>query len=113
MVDYMFGLSLLNPDAITSRDRDIYAQAYSSPEAIRASQAWFQAYQQDIEDFNGYDKVTVPILGLAYGVFYEYMQRALPAQGTDVRVVEITGSRNYMVEEQPEAVIDSLFEFFV
>ncbi|HEY9389885.1 MAG TPA: alpha/beta hydrolase [Mycobacteriales bacterium] len=112
MVDFMFNLSLVNPDAIPSRDRDIYAHAYSSPEAIRASKSWFQAYQQDIEDFNSYDKVTVPMLGLAYGPFFEYMQQKLPKQGTDVRVVEVKDSRNYLVEEQPEAVIDAFLDFF-
>lgn len=112
MVDWMFGLSLLNPDAISDTDRNVYARAYSTPEAIRASQAWFQAYQRDIADFYSYPKVSVPMLGLAYGGFFEYMSKMLPAQGTDVRVQEITDSRNYMVEEQPEAVASALREFF-
>jgi pimeloyl-ACP methyl ester carboxylesterase len=112
MVDWMFGLSLLNPDAISDRDRDVYAQAYSTPEAIRASQAWFQAYQRDIADFYSYPKVSVPMLGLAYGGFFEYMSKVLPGQGSDVRVQEITDSRNYLVEEQPEAVASALREFF-
>jgi len=112
MVDWMFGLSLINPDAISDTDRDVYARAYATPEAIRASQAWFQAYQQDIADFYSYPRVSVPMLGLAYGGFFEYMSKVLPEQGTDVRVQEITGSRNYMVEEQPEAVAKALGEFF-
>ncbi|ARZ68117.1 alpha/beta hydrolase [Streptomyces albireticuli] len=112
LIDYMFGLSLVNPDAITPHDRDVYARAYSSAEAIRASKAWFQAYQRDIEDFNGYGPVTAPMLGLAYGTFYDYMREALPAQGTDVRVVEIENTRNYLVEEQPEAVARELLAFF-
>lgn len=112
MVNYMFGLSLLNPDAVSERDRDIYANAYSSAEAIRASKAWFQSYQQDIEDFYSYGKVSVPMLGLAYGGFFEYMQKVLPTQGVDVRVAEVQDSRNYLAEEQPEAVIRELADFF-
>lgn len=112
IVDFMFSLSLVNPEAITDRDREIYARAYDAPEAIRASQGWFQSYQQDIDDFNGYGRVTVPMLGLAYGTFFDYMAKVLPTQGTDVRLGEITGSRNYLVEEQPEAVVESLLEFF-
>ncbi|MFI0817415.1 alpha/beta fold hydrolase [Streptomyces sp. NPDC021098] len=112
MVDYMFGLSLRNADAITSFDRDVYAAAYSAPEAIRASQAWFQAYQQDIEDFNGYGKLTVPTLGLAYGGFFEYMQKVLPEQAEQAEVVEVADTRNYLVEEQPEAVISAFVDFF-
>ncbi|GAA0485568.1 alpha/beta fold hydrolase [Streptomyces stramineus] len=112
LIDYMFGLSLVNPEAITSYDRDVYARAYSSPEAIRASQSWFQAYQQDIEDFKSYGKVSAPMLGLAYGTFFEYMEKVLPTQGTDVRMAEIKETRNYLVEEQPEAVARELLAFF-
>ncbi|WP_424889386.1 alpha/beta fold hydrolase [Streptomyces sp. XH2] len=112
IIDYMFGLSLVNPEAITDRDRDIYAKAYSSAEAIRASKGWFQSYQQDIADFESYDKISVPMLGLAYGTFFEYMSQVFPQQGTDVRMAEIEGSRNYLVEEQPEAVTRALLEFF-
>ncbi|XVQ14906.1 alpha/beta hydrolase [Spirillospora sp. CA-255316] len=112
MIEFMFRLSLVDPEAITERDREVYARAYSSREAIIASKSWFQAYQQDIEDFNGYGKVTVPMLGLAYGPFFDYMQKVLPEQGTDVRVLEVKDSRNYLVEEQPQAVIDAFFEFF-
>ncbi|RAY12267.1 alpha/beta hydrolase [Actinomadura craniellae] len=112
IIDYMFGLSLVDPDAITPFDRDVYARAYSPAEAIRASQGWFQAYQQDIEDFLGYDKISVPMLGLAYGPFFDYMKQVLPGQGTDVRMAEIEGTRNYLVEEQPEAVVREFFAFF-
>ncbi|MBE1534290.1 alpha/beta fold hydrolase [Actinomadura algeriensis] len=111
MIDYMFGLSLTDPDAIPARDRDVYARAYDSADAIRSSKKWFQAYRQDIEDFYSYDKITVPMLGLAYGPFYDYMREKLPQQGTDVRVVQVEGSRNYLVEEQPQAVIDAITEF--
>ncbi|MFR9794148.1 alpha/beta fold hydrolase [Streptomyces sp. MB22_4] len=112
MVDYMLGLSLVNPDAVLPEDREVYARAYDSPEAIRSSQAWFQAYQQDIDDFRGYGKLSVPVLGLAYGGFFDYMRRVLPACGSDVRVVEVKDTRNYMVEEQPEAVAAELAGFF-
>jgi hypothetical protein len=112
MVDYMFNLSLLNPDAIPPKDREVYAARYSSVEAIRASKSWFQAYQRDIEDFNGYDKISVPMLGLAYGPFHDYMRQVLPTEGTDVRVIEVRNSRNYLVEEQPRAVIDAFVDFF-
>jgi hypothetical protein len=43
--------------------------------------------------------VTAPMLGLAYRGFFDYMEKALPEQGIDVRVAEIKGSRSYLVEE--------------
>lgn len=112
LIDYMFGISLVNPGAISDFDREVYARAYNAPGAIRAATGWFQTYQQDIEDFNSYGKVIAPMLGLAYGGFFEYMEKALPEQGTDVRVAEIKGTRNYLVEEQPEAVVEAFFDFF-
>lgn len=112
LVDYMFGLSLVHPDAISDADREVYARAYSTVDAIRASKGWFQSYQQDIADFNGYGKIEVPMLGLAYGPFFDYMRQVLPEQGVDVRVAEIKDSRNYLVEEQPEAVIRAFLDFF-
>ncbi|GLW63539.1 hydrolase [Actinomadura rubrobrunea] len=112
MIDYMFGLSLTDPRAVTDRDREVYARAYDSPEAIRACQGWFQAYQKDIADFASYGRLTVPVLGLAYGPFYEYMSKVLPQQAEDVRVVEVANTRNYLVEEQPQAVVDAFVDFF-
>ncbi|WP_207390374.1 alpha/beta hydrolase [Rhodococcus sp. ABRD24] len=112
LVDYMFGISLVNPDAISEFDREVYAQAYNAPGAIRAATGWFQTYQQDIDDFNSYDPVSVPMLGLAYGGFFDYMAKALPRQGVDVRVEQISDSRNYLVEEQPAAVVSAFAAFF-
>ncbi|GAA3828789.1 alpha/beta fold hydrolase [Streptomyces phyllanthi] len=112
IIDYMFGISLVNPDAITDFDRRVYAQAYDAPGAIRACTGWFQTYQQDIADFASYPRVTVEMLGLAYGPFFAYMEKALTASGTNVRVAEIKGSRNYLVEEQPEAVLAAFADFF-
>ncbi|RLU99503.1 alpha/beta hydrolase [Streptomyces griseocarneus] len=112
LIDYMFDLSLLNPAAIPPHDRAVYARSYTTPEAIRASQGWFRSYRQDIDDFNTYDKITAPMLGLAYGTFHDYMSQVLPTQGTDVRVAKIENTRNYLVEEQPEAVAGALLEFF-
>ncbi|QKW06582.1 alpha/beta hydrolase [Streptomyces sp. NA04227] len=111
MTDFMFDLSLLNPGAVGEFDRRVYAEAYSSPAAVRASSGWFKTYQQDIADFASYEKIRVPVLGLAYGGFYAYMSEVLPRHGVDVRVAEITDSRNYLVEEQPEQVTHHLLEF--
>lgn len=113
MIDYMFGLSLVNPEAITDFDRAVYATAYDSPGAVRACQGWFQAYLEDIDDLRSYGKVSVPMLGLAYGPFFDYMKQVLPDQGVDVQLGEITDSRNYLVEEQPGAVTEALTTFFL
>jgi pimeloyl-ACP methyl ester carboxylesterase len=112
LIDAIFDLLLLNKAAVSDGDRAIYAKAYSSPDAIRASNGWFQAFGQDIEDLASYGKVTAPMLGLADPSFFAFFQQLLPAEGIDVRVVEVANSGHFIVEEQPQAVTQALTEFF-
>ncbi len=112
LIDAIFDLLLLNKAAVSDGDRAIYAKAYSSPDAIRASNGWFQAFGQDIADLASYGKVTAPMLGLADPSFFAFFQQLLPAEGTDVRVVEVANSGHFIVEEQPEAVTQALTDFF-
>src|ERR1700730_10484705 len=112
LIDAIFDLLLLNKAAVSDGDRAIYAKAYSSPDAIRASNGWFQAFGQDIADLASYGKVTAPMLGLADPSFFAFFQQLLPAEGTDVRVVEVANSGHFIVEEQPQAVTQALTEFF-
>ena len=58
---------LHNPQAIGERDRAIYANAYNSPDAIRAANGWYQTFGQDIIDLKSYPRLTLPVLGLAVG----------------------------------------------
>jgi pimeloyl-ACP methyl ester carboxylesterase len=112
LIDAIFDLLLVNKAAVSDLDRAIYAKAYSDPDAIRASNGWFQAFGQDIEDLTSYGKVTVPMLGLADPSFFAFLQQVLPAEGTDVRVVEVGNTGHFIVEEQPQAVTQALAEFF-
>jgi hypothetical protein len=41
---------LKDEGAIDARDRAVYAAAYSSRDAIRAGNGWYQAFPQDIVD---------------------------------------------------------------
>jgi pimeloyl-ACP methyl ester carboxylesterase len=112
LIDAIFDLLLVNKAAVSDGDRAIYAKAYSFPDAIRASNGWFQAFGQDIEDLASYGKVTAPMLGLADPSFFPFIQQVLPAEGTDVRVVEVANTGHFIVEEQPQAVTQALTEFF-
>jgi pimeloyl-ACP methyl ester carboxylesterase len=59
-----------------------------------------------------YGKVTAPMLGLADPLFFGFFQQVLPAEGTDVRVAKVDSTGHYLVEEQPQAVIEALTGFF-
>lgn len=112
LVDWIFDYLLVDKSAIGDRDRAVYANAYSSPDAIRGGNSWYRAFGQDIEDYKTYGKVAAPTLGLAHSAFYPRMNAVLPTQATDVRVAELTGTGHYFVEERPAAVVGHLTGFF-
>ncbi|MGK5553778.1 alpha/beta fold hydrolase [Actinomadura kijaniata] len=112
-IDTLFDSMLLDPRSIGDRDRDLYARAYSSPDAIRAGNAWYQAFMQDIEDEKKHGPLTVPTLGLGGDHSnHSFLASVLPGKGPDVRVEAIKDSGHYLPEEQPEAVVRSLTAFF-
>lgn len=107
IVDYL----LADPASMDERTRDVYARAYSTPDAVRAGNAWYQAFIRDIEDLAGYDRLTHPVLGLASPGTLGMLSEALGEQAADARVVEVPGSGHYLAEEQPEFVADRLRAF--
>jgi len=110
MVDYLFDTILVDKTSVTDRDRAIYAAAYDRPDAIRAGNAWYQAFYQDIEDQKAYGKITAPLLGLA-AEYNDTLSYVLPQKGTDVRLGKIAGAGHFLPEEQPEAVLKALTGF--
>jgi pimeloyl-ACP methyl ester carboxylesterase len=112
LTDHLCGLMLQNPKAISERDRTIYANAYSSPDAIRAANGWYQTFGQDIIDLKTYPRLTLPVLGLASEAGYDYLAGPLHRQAVDVQIERITGSGHYLAEEQPDVVVAHLRKFF-
>jgi pimeloyl-ACP methyl ester carboxylesterase len=107
LVDHLCELLLVDRSAIGPRDRAIYAAAYSSPDAIRAGNSWYQALHQDIEDQKAYGLITVPMLGIS-SLASPYLEYQLAGRGTDVRMVNVPTSGHFLPEEQPDAVIEAL-----
>ncbi|MFE4758791.1 alpha/beta fold hydrolase [Streptomyces mirabilis] len=112
LVDAMLDLLAADPAAISDFDRSVYAQAYSTPEAIRAGNGWYQAFAQDIEDEKGYRFLTPPILALTSEHTYEPARTVLSRTAIEAEVVKIDGSGHFLAEEQPEAVVQHLATFF-
>jgi len=112
MVDWLCDNLMVHPEAVTDRDRDVFARAYNNPEAIRAGNGWYQAFYQDIADQATYGRITAPLLGLASDQSYGLVKDLWQSQGTDVRVVNVPNSGHFIVEEQPEFVADQLAGFF-
>jgi pimeloyl-ACP methyl ester carboxylesterase len=101
---------LKDEGAIDARDRAVYAAAYSSRDAIRAGDAWYQAFPQDIVDDGTYAKLTMPVLGLG-GPGYPRLKSALDAKAPGSRTFRIEGSGHFIAEEKPAALLAYLLEF--
>jgi pimeloyl-ACP methyl ester carboxylesterase len=99
-----------NEAAIDARDRAVYAAAYSSRDAIRASNGWYQAFTQDVEDDAGYAKLTMPVLGLGATSFIR-LKATLDAKAPGSKTVKVEGSGHFIAEEKPEALLGYLTEF--
>ncbi|WP_028926354.1 alpha/beta fold hydrolase [Pseudonocardia acaciae] len=112
LVDWLFDRQSADPRSIDDRSREVYARAYSTPDAVRAGNAWYQAFNADIADSLTYRPVRAPILALGGDrAGYRWLRTIMPAKGTDVRVVEVSDCGHYIPEEQPHAVIDELTSF--
>jgi pimeloyl-ACP methyl ester carboxylesterase len=108
--EWFFRYLLKDESSIDARDRAVYAAAYASREAIRAGNAWYQAFPQDIVDDGTYGKLTMPVLGLG-GPGYSWLKATLSGKATDLRVIKVEGSGHFIAEEKPEATLGYLADF--
>lgn len=97
-------------NALTARDRAVYAAAYEAPGAIRATDSWYQTFPQDIADFQTYSKLTVPVVGLG-SVSYERLKVFLASAAPGAQTIKVEGSGHFIPEEKPEALLRDLHEF--
>lgn len=107
---WFFRYLLKDESAVDARDRAVYAAAYASRDAIRAGNAWYQAFPQDIADFETYGPVDAPMLALG-GPGYAWMKQTLTPKVRDLRVVKMVGSGHFIAEEQPEATLREMIGF--
>jgi pimeloyl-ACP methyl ester carboxylesterase len=111
LIDHLCDMMLVDPGAITDADRELYTRAYDSPDAIRASNGWYQTFGQDILDEKTYDPLTLPVLGVA-SEHNPFLEPALRKQTTGFQFERITGAGHYLVEEKPDEVVAHLVKFF-
>ncbi len=111
LLDYLFHYVMLDESLMSAFDRTVYAAIYNQPENIRASNAWYQAFEQDIADANTYARLTMPVLGIGSHVSYNYLQMSLPYVAENVQVIGILNSGHYMFEEKPERVLEAVVGF--
>lgn len=101
---------LKDESAIDGRDRAVYRKAYASREAIRAGNAWYQAFPQDILDFKTYGKLEMPVLALG-GPGYSWLKATLEPAVSQLKLVKMQGSGHFIAEEQPAQTIAAIEAF--
>ncbi|ONI86364.1 alpha/beta hydrolase [Actinosynnema sp. ALI-1.44] len=112
LVDHLSDLMLLDPANIDEKAREIYAKAYDSPDAIRASNGWYQTFGQDAVDMKSYAPLTLPVLALTSRPADEdYAVKSLRKSVVDPRFEPIPGTGHYIPEEQPEAMVAAIRKF--
>jgi pimeloyl-ACP methyl ester carboxylesterase len=109
--DFLIDYLIKDSKSIGPHDRAVYAAAYSSADAIRAGDAWYQTFSQDIIDSKTYKKLEMPVLGLG-STGYTWLKAAVTPKATNFRLVKVENSGHFIQEEQPEFVVKTLLEFF-
>jgi pimeloyl-ACP methyl ester carboxylesterase len=110
-MDWIFKYLAVDELAISVQDRSIYVAAYNSAEAIRAGDAWYQAFPQDIVDTESYKNLDMPVLAMG-GPGYEWLKFVLARKAPGAEVVQIENSGHFIPEEQPDVASRWLMKFF-
>lgn len=109
-MDWFFKYLLYNEDAIDARDRAVYLAAYNTAEGIRAGDAWYQAFPQDIDDSKAYPKLDMPVLAIG-GPGFEWLKASLAPRTTSLKAIKATGSGHFIAEEKPEETVAWIKDF--
>lgn len=109
--EWLFKYVMIDENKMTAFERLVYAGAYNDRESIRASNAWYQTFDKDIEDAKHYQKLTMPVLGIGSYISYNYMNYGLPFVAADLEVVGVMDSGHYLFEEKPQEVLELVLPF--
>lgn len=112
VIDWLFKNLLKDQKSISDFDKSVYASAYNSKEAIRASNAWYQAFPQDIEDSKTYSKLTIPVIGIG-GSGYEMLEMSLPNITTNLQLKKIENAGHFILAEKPNETAESILDFLM
>lgn len=108
--EWFFRYLAKDESAIDARDRAVYAAAYNQDGGVRAGNAWYQAFTQDIIDEKGYGKLKMPVLGIA-GPGYGWLNSVLTTKAVNATAYKLPDSGHFVVEEAPEETLSYLLPF--
>ncbi len=115
--NYFFNSISANPEAINEQARNIYVEAYSSPDSLKTGFEWYRAFPQDENDnisVKG-NLIKTPVLYLRgereYGDIELYLKAFRESGLSNVQGKIILNSGHYAPEEQPDEVWNAIKEF--
>jgi pimeloyl-ACP methyl ester carboxylesterase len=104
-----------DPKHIDAATRAHYAALYSRPNAIHDAFAQFAAFRQDAVDnqkFVADGKLTMPVLAIggekSFGIGFA---NEIEFAADHVEALSIPNSGHWLMEEQPQAVMDAIMKF--
>jgi pimeloyl-ACP methyl ester carboxylesterase len=104
-----------DPRHVDAATRAHYAALYSRPHAIHNAFAQFAAFRQDAVDnqkFLAEGKLTMPVLAIggekSFGIGFA---NEIGFAADHVEALSIANSGHWLMEEQPEAVMDAILAF--
>lgn len=110
VIEWLFKNLLVDQNSISTFDKEVYEFAYNSRDAIRTSNAWYQAFPQDIEDSKTYNKLDMPVLGIG-GSGYGMLQMSLPNSTTDLQLKKVEECGHFILAEKPNETAKFITDF--
>lgn len=113
-LDHFIHDRIQNFGAFTDHDLDVFARALALPGALRGLFGWYRAFPQDVVDFRAYasNKIKTPVLGLGGDQRWgSEIVAMLGELASDVRGGPVAHCNHWVVEEQPQALLQKLREF--
>ncbi|WP_380156165.1 alpha/beta hydrolase [Kineococcus sp. R86509] len=108
--DWFFDYVSLDSASVSVFDRAVYAAAYADADSVRAGNAWYQALDQDVADYESYQPLGVPVLGLGAGA-HGLMANLLPARAPQLTLLNVPEAGHFVASENPAFVLEQLDAF--
>jgi len=100
--------------SVSEADRRYYARQYAQPGAMGATFKYFQAFEQDAQDFAEFAKTPLPMPMLVLGgekASGQFLITQARLVATHVEGVVVPGSGHWLMEEAPQPTMDALTRF--